>query len=115
MDIFRPYHMGLIMDKRIVDFCVMWTDEQYFPGHNAALPKYTHYAIGVGKTLHEAFENALDRLSEQEPFRSNSVQQPSDFYQQMQEALAQQVKDPSMLDKRADYYVMIEVKIVSNY
>ncbi len=40
--------------------------EQYWQGHGIACTNYTHCATGCGETLRDAFEDALEDLSQQD-------------------------------------------------
>ena len=87
--------------KHIADFRVSWIadHEQYYQGRGIACTGYTHSGQGCGETLREAFEDALDNLSQQLDSPLNTSLDPGDqTYREILAELTSQVKELEVLD-----------------
>ena len=87
--------------KTIKSFNVSWQADhnQYYQGHSTVFTDYTHSGQGVGETLREAFEDALEQLAEQDiDVNGELLLHDSEIYKEMRAELTSQVKAPEMLD-----------------
>lgn len=89
-----------MVSTKITDFQVSWTadHEQYFQGHGISEAKWTHCAIGVGETMREALDDALETLSMAYNIDTSNNDWMEGLEDKIITELISQVREPEMLD-----------------